>query len=404
MNSRYIETLLSEISFGQNKMSFISGPRQCGKTTFGQMLLKERGIGNYCNWDDIEFRRIWAKSPKSIVPVGKKHTPILILDEIHKSRLWKRELKGLYDTLASGLDILVTGSARLNVYNRGSDSLVGRYYHFRMHPFSLGEMLGYLPLAPDEFILSLKNRVRKHRKAHITAFNALFKFGGFPEPLFAEDERKARLWRTSRIERVLREDLRDLSRIQEIGKLEMLAALIPERVGSLFSRASLREILELSFDTVTRWTEALKELYYIYEIKPWQRNISRSIKKEGKVYLWDYSEIPSPPARFENLIASHLLKACHYWTDGGYGNFELCFIRNKEKEEIDFLVTKDKNPFLAVEAKWNEKEISPHWKKFHPHLKDAYCIQVTKEEIEWKKTSNSSINVCSASEFLSYLF
>jgi predicted AAA+ superfamily ATPase len=381
MLRRYIESALEDLSFAHRKMAFVSGPRQCGKTTLGKMLLKDRGAGAYYNWDETEFRRLWTKSPRSILPHGgarnsRQTVPLIVLDEIHKAKKWKQSLKGVYDTLDQPADILVTGSARLSVYRKGSDSLMGRYYHFRLHPFTLAEVGGYALRPPDrlrEEILEDGGRCGKKDQA---ALDALLRFGGFPEPFLAGEERRLNLWRRGRIEKVIREDLRDLSRIPELSQIEMLVSLLPERVGSLFSRASLREELEVSFDTIRRWMQYLFELYYAFEIKPFKSRISRSLKREGKLYLWDYSEIMDPAARFENLIAAHLLKACHFWTDTGEGLFELFYLRTKEKQEIDFLIVKDKKPWLPVEVKVSDTVPSPHFRRFLPQLACPLALQV----------------------------
>lgn len=388
-------------------MAFISGPRQAGKTTFAKFLLKERGDGAYYNWDETEFRRAWTKNPKTILPSkAGAEIPLVVLDEIHKAKLWKRTLKGVFDTLEAPLDILVTGSARLNVYKKGSDSLLGRYFHFRLHPFSLHEMvLGGPPLSPDAMLEAVRERSLDFRKEWREAFAGLLRFGGFPEPLFSQDERKARLWRRGRTEKVIREDLRDLSRIPELSRIEMLASLLPEKVGSLFSIASLRDHLEVGHETVKRWVTFLQELYYLYEIKPFQGSIARSLKKEGKAYLWDSSEVQDKPARYENLVANHLLKACHYWTDTGEGEFTLHFLRNKEKQEIDFLMARDGKPWLAMETKLGQGDISPNWKKFLPHLGNVLAVQLVSEPGHWKrvKVGEKEVLVASAQEFLAYL-
>lgn len=404
MFDRYLEHALKRFCFSDHKMAFVSGPRQCGKTTFAKMLLSRRKRGNYFNWDDIDFRRLWTKKPKLIIPENSPKTPLVVLDEIHKTKLWKRTLKGVYDTLEKPADILVTGSARLNVYKKGSDSLMGRYYHFRLHPFTLREMNDISELTPDVFINAIFNHSKTSRKKYKEDFQSLMKFGGFPEPLFMQNEKKTRLWRSSRIEKVVREDLRDISRIPELGRIEMLVSLLPERVGSLFSVASLREDLEVNFETVKRWLNYLKELYYLFEIKPYHKSISRALKKEGKIYLWDYSEIQNEAARFENLVACHLLKTCHYWSDTGEGKFELFYIRNKEKQEIDFLITKDKIPWLPVEAKLNECEPSPHWKKFLPYLACQNAVQIVASPTNYKLYSidKKSVLVASAPDILPY--
>lgn len=405
MKNRYLISTIHELCFPMHKMAFVSGPRQCGKTTLAKMILKLRKHGNYNNWDDIEFRRIWTKNPSTIVSGESKGVPVVIFDEIHKAKMWKRTLKGIYDGLDKPADIIVTGSARLNVYKKGSDSLLGRYYHFRLHPFSLAEVQKRLIIEPDDLIEAINSKSLNIGKSSITNLEALLTYGGFPEPFLAQDERHAKLWRRGRVEKVIREDLRDISRIPELSQIEMLTSLIPERVGSFLSRATLRETLEVSFDTIRRWLEYLKELYYIFELKPYTNSIARTLKKEGKIYLWDYSEIEDEGARFENLVASHLLKFCHFWTDNGCGVFELFCLRNKDKEEIDFLICRNKKPWLPVEVKLNDVVPSVNWKKFINQIPCNYGIQIVQKPNYWKchDYGTKKILVASASDILSYL-
>ena len=405
MKNRYLIPTINEICFPMHKMAFVSGPRQCGKTTLAKMILKLRKNGNYNNWDDVEFRRVWTKNPSTIVSVDSKEVPVVIFDEIHKAKMWKRTLKGIFDGLDDPADIIVTGSARLNVYKKGSESLMGRYYHFRLHPFSLAEVQNRTMIEPDILIESIYSKSLKSKKSSVTNLEALFKYGGFPEPFLSQDERHARLWRRGRVEKVIREDLRDISRIPELSQIEMLTSLIPERVGSFLSRATLRETLEVSFDTIRRWLEYLKELYYIFELKPYTNSIARTLKKEGKIYLWDYSEIEDEGARFENLVASHLLKFCHFWTDNGYDVFELYCLRNKDKEEIDFLICKNEKPWLPVEVKLNDVTPSVNWKKFINQISCNCGIQIVQRPNYWKchEYGKKKVLVASAADILSYL-
>jgi predicted AAA+ superfamily ATPase len=405
MKTRYLQDAIARLCFSGSKMAFVSGPRQCGKTTMAKILLAQRGAGVYCNWDDVLMRRQWVKNPSALVPPPGPTVPLVVLDEIHKAKLWKRTLKGIFDTLRRPTDILVTGSARLNVYKKGGDSLSGRYFHFRMHPFTLGEMEQPHAPGPDDVLLSLFQRARRLSRSAISAYEALAKFGGFPEPLLGQNIPKARLWRRNRIDTVIREDVRDLTRIPELGRIEMLAALLPERVGSLFSLASLREDLEVSFDTVRRWTVLLKDLYYIHEIKPYHTSIVRSLRKEGKIYMWDYGEVTDPAARFENLVANHLLKACHLWTDTGEGALDLCYVRNKEKQEIDFLIVRDRQPWLPVEVKLADAGPSPNWWKFLPDLKCSQALQLVATPGVWHQHTigGTKLVVASAPEALLHL-
>ncbi len=379
MKTRQIQHTVEALCFEDHKMAFISGPRQCGKTTLARMLRDRRGFGVYHNWDEVTFRRQWAKDPSEIVPATRQGVaPVIVLDEVHKAKGWKRSLKGLYDTRETPVDIVVTGSARLNVYRRDGDSLLGRYHHFRLHPFSLAEMGSSHWVDPPETLDPLLE-VNASPEAGQDILDAMMQFGTFPEPLLKQSVRKARLWRRERRERVIREDLRDLTRTLELSQIEMLAALIPPRVGSPLSVACLRDILEVSHTTTTRWLNWLKEVYYIFEVKPYSNHIKRSLKKEGKLYMWDPSEVTDEAARLENLIACHLLKACHVWTDAGVGDFELRYLRNKDRQEIDFLVLRDGAAWLPVEVKLSATAPSPNWRRFLPALPCRLGIQVCRQ-------------------------
>lgn len=407
--SRYIVDDLTELCFDEDKMAFVSGPRQVGKTTMAKWMLKQRGLGNYSNWDETKFRREWTKNPSSVIKSDWSDTgtkPIVILDEIHKAKSWKRSIKGVYDTLEMPCDILVTGSAKLDVYRKGSDSLLGRYHHFRLHPFSLAELIKRAEfVSPDDLMSAILEDSIKPRKADTETLHQLLKFGPFPDPFLGQSTRKLKLWQRSRIERLIREDLRDLSRLPELSQIEMLASLLPERVGYPISKNSLREDLEVSFNTVKRWLNYLKFLYYHFEVKPYHKSLPRSIKKEGKLYLWDWSEVEEPGDRFENLIGSHLLKYCHYSHDIGYGDFELRYIRDKEKKEIDFLITKNRKPWIPIEVKLNDDQPSPNWDAFMKFLKCPHAIQVTAKSGVFKKIKRDGyeIVIISADKFLQYL-
>ena len=403
MKDRYLAQAVGSLAFDNHRIALVSGPRQCGKTTLANMLAERRRTSRYFNWDDIEFRKLWNQSPKSIVPQSKD-TPLVILDEIHKERLWKRTLKGVYDTLTGPCDFLVTGSARLNVYRRGSDSLLGRYFHFRLAPFSLREMFTPQAPDPDNAIEALFARASSTAGQHQDNFRALLQYGPFPEPLFRQDAPFHRLWRQNRHELIVREDLRDLSHVNDLAHVEMLAAVLPDRVGSPLSVNSLGRDIEKSYRTTRTWLNWLKELYFLFEVKPWHKRIARSLKKEGKMYLWDFSEVPDPGPRLENLVAVHLLKACNYWTDTGQGDFQLHYLRNRDKQEIDFLIVRDGAPWLPVEVKRGDEKPSPNWRKFLPTLECRRALQIT-EAPAWKlyAEGDAELLVAGAAEVLPYL-
>jgi uncharacterized protein len=400
MRHRNIKHEIENLALNRNKMAFISGPRQVGKTTLAKMLMNQQS-GCYYNWDNLDFRRLWTKSPQESTR-GVATNSTIIFDEIHKASKWKQNLKGVFDTLEKSLRIIVTGSARLDLYKKGSDSLMGRYLGFRLHPFTLGEIGSDRLPSPAELddILQkgLKNTCPKDSQK---IWDDLEHYGGFPEPLLAGSEKILNVWRRGRIEKIVREDLRDLTRIPELSKIEMLISLLPEKVGSPLSIISLKEDLEVSYDSVRRWLNYLKELYYHFEIRPWSKNVSRSLKKEGKLYLWDWSEVKNPGAKFENMIASHLLKACHYWTDTGEGEFELYYLKTKDKKEIDFLVVKDGKPWLPIEAKLNDTTPSSSFKSFTKFLNTTAFYQIVNKpnHLKTKTIQGKTVVVASASQF-----
>ncbi len=404
---RYLEKDITNISFASDKMAFISGPRQCGKTTLAKHMLKERAVGDYYNWDELKFRKLWTKDPSQIIPVeaGDKKS-LVVLDEIHKAKMWKRNLKGVYDSLEFPCDILVTGSTHLNIYRKGSDSLLGRYHHFSLHPFSLAELLNKT-LKKDKSLLidEVFNHKLQEDKTNNKLLNELDKFGPFPEPLFSKNEQLLNLWQRGRLEKLIREDLRDLSRISELGQIEMFVSLLPERVANILSIKSLSEDLEVAYSTIRSWLNYLKALYYCYEIKPYHKLMVRSIKKSTKLYLWDWSEVEDEAARFENLVGSHLLKYCDYMSDTGFGKYELRYLRNTNKQEIDFLIVKNNEPWLPIEVKLNKENLSENWKAFIPHLPCKRGIQIVKKENVFKNimTEYGEILIISADIFLSYL-
>jgi len=327
LKKRYLrEVVEKDLS---ERMVFVGGPRQVGKTTFALSLLSEptEKHPGYLNWDNPKDRPLLLKGE---LPADES---CIILDEIHKFARWRNLVKGLYDANRSAASFLVTGSARLDYYRKGGDSLQGRYHYYRLHPFSL------LELNPSG------NR---------NDLESLLKFGGFPEPILRSEERFWRRWQRERIQRVIYEDIRDLENIKEISLLELLSEELPNRVGSPLSIKNLKELLQVAHETVARWLEIFERMYFCFRIPPYGSPKIRAVKKEQKLYLWDWSLVADKGARFENFIAAQLLKYCHFVEDTEGYKMELRFLRDTDKREIDFVVMKDKKPSFAVECKAGE--------------------------------------------------
>jgi uncharacterized protein len=257
--------------------------------------------------------------------------------------------------------------------------LLGRYDLFHLHPFTLGELLArgnQVILPPDE--LGERIRAAGVESGAAEGLDIIERFSGFPEPLFAAREQRMHCWRRSRRQLVLREDLRDLSRIRDLGLVDHLVELLPERIGSPLSINALREDLQVAFDTVQGWVATLARLYFLFELRPFSGRMARTLRREGKVYLFDHTEIEEQGARFENLVALHLLKLVDVWNDLGHGDFALWYVRDKEKREVDFLVTDRRKPFILVEAKLSDSQPSPALRYFAERLAPRWAIQVVR--------------------------
>ncbi|GJL83990.1 MAG: ATPase [marine bacterium B5-7] len=353
-------------------MAFVSGPRQVGKTTLALSIQSEKNTA-YLNWDDIGDRELILKGGKSIAQhVGLeqlRENPILVVfDEIHKYPNWKQLLKGFYDRYKKDCQILVTGSARMDVFKKGGDSLMGRYFNYRLHPISVSEL-------KERRYPS--NEIRNPSKPNDNKYMDLYRWGGFPEPYLKKDQRFFNRWSRLREQQLLNEDIRDLTGVQQIGQMELLASLLKNQVGQLTSYSQLAKKVRVSVDTVRRWISILEAMYFCFSIRPWTKNVTRSLLKEPKYYLWDWAQCSDVGSRNENFIASHLLKSVHFWTDQGFGDYQLYFLRDKEKREVDFLVSKDGNPWFLVEVKSTMKEsLSPNLERFGNQLSVKHIFQV----------------------------
>lgn len=375
---RYLEPFVDQLALGRHKMAFFSGPRQCGKTTLAQQLAGSSGM--YLNWDTLASRTLWAKSQDQLatelIDEGKE---ILVLDEFHKNPKWKNQLKGFYDLHGEDIKIVLTGSAKLNTYKKGSDSLLGRFLHFNIHPFTLAELENTSPNSFERFVQFIKNPKEEPAFSNIAStVDTLFKFGGFPEPFLAQSEQIQKIWSKNRLELLVRHDLKELSQVIQIGQVEILSAFLPDKVGSPLSVQSLKEDLDVAHTTLSRWLNALGLVYYHFLIRPYSKSITRSLKKEPKVYLYDWSTVKNPGLRFENMVACHLLKLIDFFNDTGMADMELFYLRNKEKVEVDFLITLNKKPFFTLEAKLNDHKIDTKHLVFTKQLNVPH-FQVTKK-------------------------
>lgn len=356
-----------------DQMAFLSGPRQVGKTTISTNFCKTKDYCKYLNWDITKDRTIILGAEEKLIeslPIDAilEDKPLIVFDEIHKYKHWKNYLKGFIDEYKTKLDILITGSAKLNIIRRGGDSLTGRYFLYRVHPLTVREL---------QTISLLETELSSPKKLSDDEFAALFKFGGFPEPFTKQTEKFFNRWQLLRQEQVLREDIKNGAQIHDLAHLEVLAELLKHQATKQVRYTELAKKIRIADTSIRRWITVLENYYYCFLLKPWTKNISRSLIKEPKAYLWDWSIIEDLGSKVENFVACHLLKAVHYWQDVGMGKYALNFIRDKEKQEVDFLITKNDKPWILIEVKTSEKtKLSRSLVIFKEQLKVPYAFQL----------------------------
>ena len=330
----------------RRKMVFVAGPRQVGKTTLAKSL---PGAGpGYLSWDLPHDRE---RILRGELPAAR----LLVFDELHKYRGWRGFLKGVFDGRAAGQQILVTGSARLDAYRHGGESLQGRYHLLRLHPLSFGE-LGATTARTLKDLLVL---------------------GGFPEPFFGGSEVEARRWSREYRNLIVREEITSLERVHDLGKLELMMLRLPELVGAPLSINNVREDLQVSHKTASTWLAILERLYAIYRIPPFGSPKVRAVKKEQKHYHLDWTLVPTDAARFENLVASHLLKWVDFQQDARGRAVELRYFRDTDRREVDFVVVENRRPIRLVECKWGDQDVDRSLRYLHERFPTAEAWQVS---------------------------
>jgi len=361
--------MLAEHLDSHRQMAFVTGPRQVGKTTTCRRVSSE-----YLDWDNSDHRQVILAGPAEVARrTGldrlRETLPVTVFDELHKFRRWKSFLKGFFDTYADQVRVLVTGSSRMDAYRRGGDSLMGRYFLYRMHPFTVAETVARE--LPDA-----QRIVRPPKRAKTADVSALWEHGGFPEPFLKRDKTFTRRWSKLRRQQLMREDIRDLTRIHEVSQLDALVHILMDRSGDQVVYSNLAGQVRVAVDTLRRWTDTLCGLHLGFLLRPWFKNVSRSIRKEPKWFLRDWSGVDDEGKRAETFIACHLLKAVEGWADLGLGDFQLCYLRDKGKREVDFVVIRDRKPWMLVEAKKSEEDISASLAHFQKQTRAPYAFQV----------------------------
>ena len=392
---RIFRVLEKIIQWREKEMKFISGPRQVGKT-----FIAREASSRYFNWDTVEVKKAFQKNPYFFRDLSADDR-LVVFDEIHKRRDWKKLLKGYFDSPDKDEDFLVTGSGRFDQYRRGGDSLQGRYFAYVLWPLCL-----------DEICVEDQSSVKLNQPRIFSEWAPpksgcddadLIKFGGFPLAFIKKDPRYLNRWNRQYLERLVKEDVLDFAALKNVDKLELMVRLLPERITSPVSEKSLGEDVEVSPITIKNWLRLLNVLYFMFPVNPFSRKIQRSVKKEKKWYFyqWNFDQ-ENEAARFENYMAVQLSLTCSYWTQQGFGKYELYYLRDQDRREVDFVITKDLRPVCLVETKLSDSQVPASLKYYCDKLNiPGFLVYpegaVTKFEYGYKTTSSKFLKglVCS---------
>ena len=362
------------------KIVLLVGPRQAGKTWLAKDIAQDFSRSVYLNYDQVLDRKIiqdqsWLES-----------TEILVLDELHKMPNWKNYLKGLYDTKPQSMRLLVTGSARLDIFDQLGDSLAGRYFRHRLLPLSLAEL----------------TQTGKTPIGDLALIDRLMLYGNFPEPFLANSVVDANRWRMQYTHSLLSTDIFEFDRIQNYKAMQLVFELLQHRVGSPISYQSLAEDLGVSPVTIKKYIQILEALYIVFRVTPYSKNIARSLLKEPKIYFFDAGLVQGDEgAKLENFVALSLLKHCYGKIDYQAEKYKLHYLRTKDGIEVDFALVRNDGVETIIEVKLTNKKLNPSLVKFHQ--KYGYeSTQIVKSLPHEHR--QDGIKIVKAETFLSALF
>jgi predicted AAA+ superfamily ATPase len=406
MIRRHLESICFDPSAGR-QMRFVSGPRQAGKTTLARNFLSlHQSELLYYNWDLREIRNAYRSDPDFFESAMREvksqgRFPWICFDEIHKMPKWKNILKASFDRFEEDCHFVVTGSARLEWFRRSGDSLAGRYFLFRLNPLSLSEVAGnaLLEPGPDEPARDFIERKLGRGRPEQGLMEQLLQYGGFPEPFIRASATFYRRWQRDMEDYLTREDIRDLTRILDVEHVATLMHILPARVGSPLSVNALREDVETSYTAIKNAIRAMELTHAVFLISPYSRKITRSVKKERKLYFYDWARCHDPASRFENYIAAELMTTIELWHDKGIGDFSLMYIRTRDGKETDFLITRNREPWCLFEAKLQDESIARHHLDQAQALGRIPIVQVVHQNGVYKKQPPNTFR-CSASRLL----
>jgi len=358
----------------EKKIILLIGPRQVGKTTFSKNLITSY---DYLNFDSAKDKL------KIVKQQWDRNKKLVIFDEVHKMRHWKKWIKGVYDTEGLTPNILVTGSARMDTVRKMGDSLAGRHFTYHLMPLDLKEL--------------------NHQNLDIKeTFERLLKLSGFPEPFFENSRRFHLNWQKSHMDLILRQDLVSYENIRDITSIEILVEMLKERVASPLSYSSIANDLQRDTKTIQKWMQYLENLFVVFKIRPYSKNIARSVLKEPKYYFFDYTRIENNEgALIENFVAVSLLKEIYFLNEVLGIDSELFYLKKKGSKEIDFFIRRKGLSPVMIEVKTSEDDVSSSFKMFESHFESPIRIQLVKN-LDKDYSNSNGIQILNLAKYLTY--
>jgi predicted AAA+ superfamily ATPase len=365
--ARYHDQVLRE-RLSRARTLIVGGPRQIGKTAACSELSPK-----FLDWNNVASRLVILAGPEAIIKhLGLERTrereATVVIDNLQAHRNWKDLLR----TLNTGFGSARQG-ARLRLVVTALDAPRGPRsglpvgaHVLRLHPWSVGECTRTGPA---------DSPVKTPAAIDDADWAALLEHGGFPEPFAKRDPRFTRRWHAKRQQELLESDLLRFAAVRDPAILQMLALLLAERSATHLTFSGLSRQLGVTVDTIRRWLDLLVGLQYGFRVRPWFTRVPKALRKEPKWFLRDWSGVTEPLARGRTFVACHLLKAVEGWTDLGFGQFELRYVRDKLKREVDFLVLRDRRPWFLV-AVANDEALSPALGYFQDCTRAPHAFQV----------------------------
>ncbi len=366
-----IRTLLQKIEnrLFKGKAIIIFGPRQAGKSTLVESILKEKEH-LYLNGDDADVREILTNTTATRLKAILANNTIIFIDEAQRIPNVGLTLKLFTDQIKS-VQVIATGSSAFELSSQVNEPLTGRKYEYILYPLSFGEMVHHHGLVEEK-------RQIEHRMV----------YGYYPEIVVkpGEESELLKLLASS----YLYKDLLMLEQVKKPLLLEKLLKALALQVGSEVSFQELAQTIGSDNKTVDKYIDLLEKAFVVFRLPALNRNVRNEIKKGKKVYFFDcgirnailnnFNPVISRTdvgSLWENFVIAERMKFLRY---NGIDATQY-FWRTTQQQEID-LVEEFENQLTAFEFKWNSNQNFRFPQTFTSNYPNSKSMVITPKNIE----------------------